>query len=96
MTIFLPPILLLALAKKLSLAFNQIGDIGAEKLAETLPHVTNLTVAWLGSLSWLSAAWTMCNARLVSIFRKLPRCVQKMLPVAWNSYEYVPIANRSI
>ena len=37
----------IGLAKELNLYGNQIGDIGAEKLAETLPNLTNLTVAWL-------------------------------------------------
>ena len=36
-------------AKDLDLSANQIGDAGAEKLAEALPTLTNLTVAWLGS-----------------------------------------------
>ena len=47
-----PPNVLLASAKELNLYGNQIGDIGAEKLAEALPHLTNLTVACLGSWSW--------------------------------------------
>ena len=36
-------------AKNLRLDDNQIGDAGAEKLAQALPALTNLTVAWLGS-----------------------------------------------
>ena len=32
---------------------NHIGDVGAEKLAEALPHLTNLTVAWLCSQSFV-------------------------------------------
>ena len=41
------------LVKTLWLFQNKIGDIGAEKLAEALPHLTNLEVAWLGSPSLL-------------------------------------------
>jgi len=35
--------------KTLNLYGNEIGDIGAEKLAEALPSLTNLKDAWLGS-----------------------------------------------
>ena len=49
----LPPIVLPASAKDLNLYGNQIGDTGAEKLAQALPHLTNLKAAWLGSPSWL-------------------------------------------
>ena len=41
------------LAKILTLSDNKIGDVGAERLAEALPHLTNLEVAWLGSPSLL-------------------------------------------
>ena len=44
------------LAKVLKLEFNQIGDIGAEKLAEALPKLKKLTVAWLGLPSLLCAS----------------------------------------
>ena len=40
-----------ALAKELRLDSNNIGDIGAEKLAGALPNLTNLKETWLGSLS---------------------------------------------
>ena len=44
------------LAKKLELYENQIGDIGAEKLATALLQLTNLTVAWLQCCVWASGA----------------------------------------
>ena len=36
--------------KVLKLEGNQIGDRGAEKLAEALPKLVNLTETWLDSL----------------------------------------------
>ena len=41
------------LAKVLNLRYNQIGYVGAEKLAEALPTLRNLKVNWLGSPSLL-------------------------------------------
>ena len=37
------------LAKELRLSANKIGDEGAGKLAEALPHMTKLEETWLGS-----------------------------------------------
>ena len=36
-----------SLGKELHLYKNQIGDVGAEKLAAALPSLTNLRDAWL-------------------------------------------------
>ena len=37
------------LVKFLYLSNNQIGDKGAEKLAEAIPHLKSLEVTWLGA-----------------------------------------------
>ena len=77
MICILPPIVLFVvacidLAKKLNLGSNQIGDIGAEKLAEALPHLTSLTVARLGSPSLLCVGQNCA-----------PMCYARMPPVVW-------------
>ena len=61
------------LAKTLNLSTNKIGDIGAERLAEALPHLTNLKVAWLGSPSLL----------LVGQHRSTMRSVHMVLVIWW-------------
>ena len=71
-SIILPPIVLLDVAwtdlvKMLRRGDNSIGDLGAGKLAEALPHLKNLTVAWLGSPPLLCVnqhRGTMCYARI--------------------------------
>ena len=35
------------LLQELNLAGHGIGDIGAQKIAEALPNLTNLTASWL-------------------------------------------------
>ena len=45
----------IGLAKTLELSSNQIGDIGAEKLAESLPNITNLQETRPGSQHYAQA-----------------------------------------
>ena len=62
------------LAKELWLSENKFGDIGAEKLAEALPHLTNLEVAWLGSPSLLLVGQhrsTIRSVHMVFVIRLL-------------------------
>ena len=73
------------LAKTLNLWKNQIADIGAEKVAEALPSLTNLKVAWLGSPSLLYVGGIIVVRMCSKPFTKCKKKhVRKHCPSSWS------------
>ena len=60
------------LAKELLLTSNNIGDVGAEKLADALPHLTNLRESWLEQYHGTRSHLHMCESPCGAVVLLLP------------------------
>ena len=67
------------LAKELILQNNKIGDMGAEKLADALPHLANLTESWLEPCHCTRSHLHMCESPFWTLVLLLPSVILQCL-----------------